>query len=127
LKRWRERFYDPAFAPKKVELDAIAEIAWEAYDDARKSPRTRKAGTGFADPGYELSVEWLAARQAIIDAQKRQQSLDAASRVLLICASPRRTKHVQVKCRKRFVWRSARERSSMLFRDSRSTFSISAS
>jgi hypothetical protein len=89
LKRWRERFYDPAFASKRVELDAIAEIAWEAYDDARKSPRTRKAGTGFADPEYELSVEWLAARQAIIDAQKRQQSADATSRVLLICASPR--------------------------------------
>jgi hypothetical protein len=89
LKRWRERFYDPAFASKRIELDAIAEIAWEAYDDARKSPRTRKAGTGFADPGYELSVEWLAARQAIIDAQKRQQSADATSRVLLICASPR--------------------------------------
>ena len=89
LKRWRERFYDPGFAPKKIELDAIAEIAWEAYDDARKSPRTRKAGTDFADPEYELSIEWLAARQAIIDAQKRQQSADATSRVLLICASPR--------------------------------------
>jgi hypothetical protein len=68
LKRWRQRFYDPAFASKNAELDAIAEIAWEAYDDARKSPHTRKAGTGFADPEYELSVEWLAARQAIIDA-----------------------------------------------------------
>src|SRR5438034_2284664 len=89
LRRWRERFYDPAFASKKVELDAIAEIAWESYDDARKSPHTRKAGTGFADPEYELSVEWLEARQAIIEAQKRQQSTDAASRVLLICASPR--------------------------------------
>jgi hypothetical protein len=27
LKRWRERFYDPAFASKRVELDEIAEIA----------------------------------------------------------------------------------------------------
>jgi hypothetical protein len=69
LRRWRERFYDPAFASKNVELDAIAEIAWEAYDDARKSPRTRKAGAGFADAEYELSVEWLATRQSIIDAQ----------------------------------------------------------
>ncbi len=89
LKRWRQRFYDPAFASKKSELDAIAEIAWEAYDDARKSPHTRKAGTGFPDPEYELSEEWLRARQAIIDAQKRQQLPDAASRVLLICALPR--------------------------------------
>src|SRR4030095_4082388 len=89
LKRWRERFYDPAFASKTGEIDAIAEIAWDAYEDERKSPHSRKAGSGFADPEYELSVEWLAARQAIIDAQKRQQSPDAASRVLLICASPR--------------------------------------
>src|SRR4029079_19665783 len=89
LKRWRERFYDPAFASKRVELDGIAEIAWEAYDDARKSPHARKAGTGFADPEYELSVEWLAARQSIIEAQKRQQSPDAPSRVLFICASTR--------------------------------------
>jgi multimeric flavodoxin WrbA len=89
LKRWRQRFYDPAFGAKDPELNAIAEIAWEAYDDARKSPRTRKAGPGFADPDYELSIEWLATRQAIIDAQERQESPDAASRVLLICASPR--------------------------------------
>jgi multimeric flavodoxin WrbA len=89
LERWYQRFYDPAFASKNRELDVIAEIAWEAYDDARKSPRTRKAGTGFPDPDYELSVEWLAARQAVVDAQERQESPDAASRVLLICASPR--------------------------------------
>jgi hypothetical protein len=25
LKRWRERFYDPAFASKRIELDAIAD------------------------------------------------------------------------------------------------------
>jgi multimeric flavodoxin WrbA len=89
LKRWRKRFDDPAFMSKNGELDAIAEIAWDAYHDQRKSPRTRKAGPGFADSEYELSVEWLEARQAIIDAQKRQESPDAASRVLLICASPR--------------------------------------
>ena len=81
LKRWRQRFDDPAFMSKNSDLDAIAEIAWAAYEDERKSPRTRKAGPGFADPEYELSVEWLEARQAIIDAQKRQESPNAASRV----------------------------------------------
>jgi len=89
LKRWRQRFYDPAFLSKNADLDAIAEIAWDAYADERKSPRTRKAGPGFVDPEYELSVEWLEARQAIVDAQKSQESSDSASRVLLICASPR--------------------------------------
>ena len=89
LKRWRERFYDPAFLSKSGDLDAIAEIAWDAYADERKSPRTRKAGPGFVDPGYELSVEWLEARQAIIDVEKRQESPDSATRLFLICASPR--------------------------------------
>ena len=71
LKRWRERFYDPGFAPKKIELDAIAEIAWEAYDDARKSPRTRKAGTDFADPEYELSIgHWMVEASKVASARE---------------------------------------------------------
>lgn len=50
LKRWRQEFFDPAFMSENGDLDAIAEIAWDAYQDERKSPRTRKAGPGFADP-----------------------------------------------------------------------------
>ena len=65
LKRWRERFYDPVFASENGDPDTIAEIAGAAYEDERKSPRTRRAGLGFADPEYELSVERLEARQAI--------------------------------------------------------------
>lgn len=37
------------------------EAAWDAYSHSRKSPITRKAGPGFADPDYEISVDWLAA------------------------------------------------------------------
>ena len=81
MKRWRQRFYDPAFLSKNSGLDAIAENAWDAYADERKSPRTRKAGPGLANPEREVSVEWREARQAIIVAQKRQESPDAASRV----------------------------------------------
>src|SRR5436309_13075634 len=55
VRRWTQNFYDPAFEQKRAELDAIGEIAWEAYDDSRKTPRTRKAGPGFADPEHELS------------------------------------------------------------------------
>ena len=43
-RRWKERFYDPAFHPEREKIDRLAEIAWEAYDDHRKSPRSRKAG-----------------------------------------------------------------------------------
>jgi len=59
IHRWKENFYDPAFEQKRIELDETAEIAWQAYDDSRKAPRTRKAGPGFADPEHELSIEWL--------------------------------------------------------------------
>ncbi len=38
------------------------DVAWRSYIEYRKSPRTRRAGDGFADPDYELSLEWLAAR-----------------------------------------------------------------
>jgi len=89
LKRWRQRFYDPGFEKCDPELDRIAEIAWDVYDNSRKAPRTRKAGPGFTDPEHELPIEWLDARQAISEAQNRYESAESPSRVLLICASPR--------------------------------------
>jgi len=89
LRRWKERFADPAFDPEREKIDRLAEIAWEAYDDHRKSPRTRKAGPGFADPEYELSLEWLEARENILAAQKQFEDPDAPSRILLISGSPR--------------------------------------
>jgi multimeric flavodoxin WrbA len=89
MKRWRQRFYDPAFKKCDPELDRIAQIAWEAYDASRKAPLTWKAGPGFADPEHELPIEWLDAREAILGAQWRYESAESPSRVLLICASPR--------------------------------------
>ena len=89
LLRWRQRFYDPTFDSREAELRLLAEIAWQNYRESRKSPRTRRAGSGFADPEYELSVEWLEARNKIITAQNQHESPDAQSRILLICASPR--------------------------------------
>src|SRR3954468_24297880 len=84
LRRWRDNFYDPEFEKVSAELDTVGEIAWQAYDDSRKSPRMRKAGPGFADPEHELSIEWLGARQKIIDAQKQHESSGSATRILLI-------------------------------------------
>ena len=48
--RYRAQFYDPAFAAAPEAVDGIAEIAWQAYRDERKSPVTRKAGKGYHDP-----------------------------------------------------------------------------
>jgi hypothetical protein len=45
-----ENFFDPAFA---------ARATWTAYHDYHKSPRTRRAGEGFADPDQPPPIEWL--------------------------------------------------------------------
>jgi hypothetical protein len=43
-RRLRERFYDPAFDAVATELQKIVDVAWTAYDEYRKSPRTQAAG-----------------------------------------------------------------------------------
>jgi hypothetical protein len=83
------QFIDPAFAPLKRELDVIVAAAWDAYSHSRKAPVTRKAGSGFVDPDYDRAVDWLDARAAIIDAQRRHDDADETPRVLTINGSPR--------------------------------------
>jgi multimeric flavodoxin WrbA len=90
--RFRSRFVDPVFAPLQGELQAITDAAWDAYSNSRKAPLTRKAGAGFADPDYLISVDWLAARAAIREAQHRHDDPAAASRILIINGSSR-TEH----------------------------------
>jgi len=89
IERFEQSFTDPKFDPERPAIARIAEIAWHNYKDGRKAPVTRKAGPGFADPGYELSVEWSAARERINAAQARQRDRSLPSRVLLIVGSPR--------------------------------------
>lgn len=87
--RYRRRFYDPAFRSEDEAVARLAEIAWQAYREERKAPITRKAGQGFHDPDYDLSVEWLAARDAVEAAQRRHRDKAAPSRILLINGSSR--------------------------------------
>ena len=87
--RYRSRFADPAFAPLQRELDAIVEAAWDGYSNSRKAPLTRKAGPGFADPDYDIAVDWLAARDAILAAQRRHDDGGEVPRILLINGSSR--------------------------------------
>jgi multimeric flavodoxin WrbA len=89
IRRFHARFYDPEFEALKPELDKIGETAWKAYEASRKSPRTRRAGPGYADPDYQLSLEWLEARQAIEEAERRQKDPGAPSRILLVNGSSR--------------------------------------
>ena len=88
-RRFLDQFVDPAFEALSADLDRIASAAWDAYANHRKSPRTRKAGEGFHDPQYELSVDWIAARDAIAAAQRRHEDPRGPARILLIGGSSR--------------------------------------
>jgi multimeric flavodoxin WrbA len=88
-RRLRERFYDPAFAAVDGAVEQIVEVAWTAYEQYRKSPRTRAAGEGFADPGYELPIEWLETRERIVEAARRQRDPASPRRVLVVSGAAR--------------------------------------
>ena len=71
--RFYARFYDPAFDGVKAELEKVFEKAWDGYIAYRKSPRKVAAGKGYADPGFELPIEWLKARAEIGRASCRER------------------------------------------------------
>lgn len=87
--RYHAQFFDPSFNSLRSELDEICTVAWENYHDSRKSPITQKAGPGYANPAYDLSVEWQAASAAIATAQKQHDDGNLPPRVLLINGSSR--------------------------------------
>ena len=71
-RRFRVNFYDPAFNNESEAIARLEAIAWDSYEKDRKAPRTAKAGPGFHDPDYELSVEWRATRDKLLEAVKKQ-------------------------------------------------------
>lgn len=87
--RLGERFYDPAFDAVRPQVDQVMDVAWEGYHEYRKSPRTRPAGAGFADPKFPLPVEWLETRRRLRLAEKRQKDRRTRSRILIICGASR--------------------------------------
>jgi multimeric flavodoxin WrbA len=87
--RFLSQFIDPAFAPLSDDLQRLEAAAWNAYSESRKSPRTRRAGDEFSDPDYQLSEDWLAARDAIRKAQQYYEDASSSARILLINGSSR--------------------------------------
>ena len=71
--RFFDKFTDPAFGAEASALKRIEIIAWDGYTEHRKAPLTHPAGRGYADPSYDLSDEWRAARQAIRAAETQQK------------------------------------------------------
>ena len=88
-RRYGQQFCDPAFDAVRGEIDRLIDVAWPAYDEYRKSPRTNAAGAGYADPTYALPDEWRAASEAVRAAQHRHEQRDGPPRVLLICGASR--------------------------------------
>ena len=88
-RRFRASFFDAAFRAEDPAIGRLEEIAWQAYDEGRKTPFTQPAGAGYADPAYELSSEWRATRQCLDEAQRRWADPGTAPRVLLICGAAR--------------------------------------
>src|SRR5215831_11698721 len=88
-KRFLTQFFDPAFEPLRNEIDKIAEAAWDGYENYRKAPRTVKAGKGFANPDYDLSIEWLDTSKAIAAAEQKQKDAKSPSRILIVNGSSR--------------------------------------
>jgi len=88
-RRFRARFNDPLFEDVEDELTVIVEAAWLSYRENHKAPRTRKAGPEFADPDYDLSLDWLAARDAIRIAEMQHRDTSMPARILVINGSSR--------------------------------------
>ena len=87
--RFYARFYDPAFDGVKAELEKVFETAWDGYIVYRKSPRKQPAGTGYADPKFELPIEWVEARAAIDAAEEHQKDAASPTRILIVTGSTR--------------------------------------
>ncbi len=88
-KRFRNDFFDPAFDAERDAIARLEEIAWSAYDEGRKAPRTQKAGPGFADPDYDLSIEWSETRLRLLRAEAQQKNPGSKSRVLVVNGASR--------------------------------------
>jgi multimeric flavodoxin WrbA len=87
--RFTQSFKDPLFAPEEAALSRVEDVAWKAYKDGRKAPVTQKAGKGYADPEYDLSVEWSGTRARLKSTDSKRKKPGTRSRVLLIIGSAR--------------------------------------
>ena len=87
--RFIQSFLDPAFRVEDESISRVEAIAWDAYQEGRKAPFTRKAGAGYADPDYDISVDWLDSKSRIDKALTTWGDAASKSRVLLICGSAR--------------------------------------
>lgn len=87
--RFHGSFGRPEFEAVGAALKQVEDVAWDVYINTKKTLRTEKAGAGFADPDYDLSVEWRETRDRLLAAEARQKDPATPSRVLLVCGADR--------------------------------------
>ena len=83
-RRFRDRFFDPAFAKNEAALQAIIDTAWNGYDVYRKNPVSRVGGPAYSKPEAKLPAEWLDTRAKIDAAEMRQKDVKSPNRILLV-------------------------------------------
>lgn len=88
-RRYFQYFFDPSFDEMRPEIEQLATIAWNNHSKGRKAPQTKKAGEGYADPDYELSLEWIDAKKEIEKARSEHEDPTGPNRILLISGSDR--------------------------------------
>ena len=82
--RFHVRFYDPAFDAERDAIARLEAIAWDALRQGRKASLTRPAGRGFADPTYEVSVQWLDTRKRLKDQDVQEEVRNIARSVVQV-------------------------------------------
>jgi multimeric flavodoxin WrbA len=87
--RFHGSFSHPSFDAVQAALAEVEQVAWDNYIHERKLARTEKAGNGFADPDYPLSIEWRATSDRLKAAEATQKDPATRSRILLICGADR--------------------------------------
>lgn len=87
--RFASSYGHPSYDNIKAALDQVEAVAWDNYINEHKLARTEKAGEGFADPDYDLSVEWRETRDRLLAAEEKQKDSNTTSRILLICGADR--------------------------------------
>lgn len=87
--RFHGAFGHPDFETVSDAMAQVEAVAWDVYINSKKTARVIKAGAGFADPDYDLSLEWKQTRDRLLAAEARQKDPVAPSRILLICGADR--------------------------------------
>lgn len=87
--RFKKRFEDPIYDSHRNSIEEMSELAWQAHQDNHKAPLTKKAGPGFKDPNYEVSIHWLKAKEELRKAQALHDDPMGPTRILIISAADR--------------------------------------